>query len=72
MFKSEFFAGDPNEPLRQNLMAALQTKKKTEIEKAVNSLESQADPKFLTDDDKEMLARIKKLISNKDFKDSMN
>ncbi len=66
------FTGDPNEPLRQNLLAALRTKKKLEIEKAVNSFESQADPKLETEADKEMLGRIKKLISNKDFKDSMN
>ena len=53
-------------------MAALRTKKKSEIEKAINSFESQADPKLETEADKEMLGRIKKLISNKDFKDSMN
>ncbi len=63
--------GDPNEPLRENLIAALKTKKKADIEKAVKNFENQADPNFVKKEDKDLIGRIKRLISNKDYKDSM-
>ncbi len=52
-------------------MTSLQSKKRGEIEKSVTAFEKEADPKFLTKDDKELIEKLKKLLANKNFKDSM-
>ena len=53
------------------MVKALETKKRDEIVKAITTFEREADPKFITQDDKEFVEKIKTLISNKDKKSSI-
>ncbi len=53
---------DPNEELRNHLLAAIASKKRNEVEKAVNDFEIKADKSKILPDDKQLLDRIKKLL----------
>ncbi len=52
-------------------MQAIESKNKDAIEKEVKNFEKDADPNYVSDEDKELLDRLKKHISNKDSNASM-
>ncbi len=57
------FLADVNEELRAKVLKALSTKNLPEVDEAVKEFESKADPSTISQQDKELMEKIKNMLN---------